>query len=349
MAAVGTFGANLVALVGTPRRYGQTWDLSLDSGFGALPPRRVAAVLRRVPGVTGWTFGDHYDVTIAGRDVPAIALAPGRGPTSWPTLLEGRPPRRDGEIVLGRTSLSRAGVDVGERGRFLPLGFPHPVSMRVVGEAVLPFFGRGSFSATGLGQGAIILDSAPNPEGFNFVLVRVEPGPDRATELARVDRALATVCPKDQDCTPTTSQQPAGVRNYARVVQTPKILAAVLALLALATLLHFLVVSTFGRRRDLGVLKTIGFTPAQVRATIAWQATTVIVLALGIGLPLGLLGGRAAWSAFARYLGADPTTQTPVLLLLLAIPVAILATNVLALGPGLVASRLRPAAVLRSE
>jgi ABC-type antimicrobial peptide transport system permease subunit len=349
MAAVTTFDANLVALVGTPRLYGQTWDLSLDAGFGALPPERVDAVLRSVPGVTGWTFGDHYDVTIAGHDVPAIALARGRGPMSWPTLLDGRPPRRDREIVLGRTSLSRAGVDVGERGRFLPLGFRRPVSMRVVGEAVLPFFGRGSFSATGLGQGAIILDSAPNPEGFNFVLVHVAPGPDRGEELARVGRALASVCPKDQGCVPTTSQRPAGVRNYARVVQTPKVLAAVLALLALATLLHFLVVSTFGRRRDLGVLKTIGFTPRQVRATIAWQATTVIVVALGIGVPLGVLGGRAGWSAFARYLGADPTTQTPVLVLLVAVPVAIVVTNLLAFGPGLIASRLRPAAVLRSE
>jgi ABC-type antimicrobial peptide transport system permease subunit len=132
-------------------------------------------------------------------------------------------------------------------------------------------------------------------------------------------------------------------------VATPKLLAAVLSLLALATLAHLLIISIRGRRRDLAVLRTLGFTPRQVSATIAWQATTVIAISLAIGLPLGALGGRLAWMTFAHYLGADPVAHVPVLAMLAAIPVAILLTNLLALGPGLVAGRLRPAAVLRTE
>src|SRR6185503_15615375 len=65
-----TFGTNLVHFVQTPRLYGQTWDLAVDTQFGELPPQATETFLRGQRSVAEWTFGDHGTVTIAGHDVP---------------------------------------------------------------------------------------------------------------------------------------------------------------------------------------------------------------------------------------------------------------------------------------
>ena len=127
------------------------------------------------------------------------------------------------------------------------------------------------------------------------------------------------------------------------------ILAAVLAALAVATVTHLLVGSIRRRRRDLAVLKTLGFVRRQVSATVAWQATTLATFALLFGLPLGVACGRWVWAIFARQLGVSTVTVVPTLTVLLAVPAAILVANLAAAGPGWIAGRLRPATVLRTE
>src|SRR5439155_5957059 len=104
MAAAFTFGANLERLVNTPRLYGQTWHVAVDAEFGQIPRPDVETFLRQQRGVSGWTFGDHVETTIAGRPVATIALTGGKGPALFPTLLEGRAPRAPDEIVLGSKS-----------------------------------------------------------------------------------------------------------------------------------------------------------------------------------------------------------------------------------------------------
>lgn len=88
-------------------------------------------------------------------------------------------------------------------------------------------------------------------------------------------------------------------------------LAGVLAALAVATIGHTLVSSIRRRRRELAVLKTIGFHRRQVSAVVAWQATTFAALAALIGLPLGVALGRVAWRALADELGIVPDASTP--------------------------------------
>ena len=55
-----------------------------------------------------------------------------------------------------------------------------------------------------------------------------------------------------------------------------------------------------------------------------WETTTLVSLALLIGLPLGALIGRFAWSVFAVDLGAVAEPQVAWMPLLLTIPIAIL-------------------------
>src|SRR5205814_10346245 len=103
------------------------------------------------------------------------------------------------------------------------------------------------------------------------------------------------------------------------------------------------------RRRDLAVLKTLGFSRRQVGATIAWQATTLVAVSLLVGIPLGIAGGRWAWAFFANRLGVGPEVVLPVLAVALVVPVALALANLIAALPGRSAARTRPAMVLRTE
>jgi predicted lysophospholipase L1 biosynthesis ABC-type transport system permease subunit len=107
------------------------------------------------------------------------------------------------------------------------------------------------------------------------------------------------------------SPRPHGdVRNLQRVAKLPRLLAGLVALLGLGTMTHA-VVTPVRRRRDLAVLKTLGFTRGQVAATISWQATTFAVVALAIGLPSGVAAGRWAWQLTADTLGVQSSPVVP--------------------------------------
>jgi ABC-type lipoprotein release transport system permease subunit len=41
------------------------------------------------------------------------------------------------------------------------------------------------------------------------------------------------------------------------------------------------------RKRDFAVLRTVGVVDRQVSATVAWQASTLAVVGLVLGVPLG--------------------------------------------------------------
>jgi len=114
-------------------------------------------------------------------------------------------------------------------------------------------------------------------------------------------------------------------------------------------LAHLLVTSVRRRRRDLAVLKTLGFVRRQVSATGIWQATTVALVALAVGLPLGIAAGRWAWMLVADRLGVVPVSVVPALVLTLVALTTVLAANLVAAVPAWMAARTRPATVLRAE
>ena len=104
----------------------------------------------------------------------------------------------------------------------------------------------------------------------------------------------------------------------------PFVLGGVLALLGTATLGHTLVTAIGRRRRDLAVLKTMGLVRRQVTSTVGWQATTMVAIALLVGVPLGVAAGRWAWALLARQLGVVSEPLTPLSPVLLIIPASLL-------------------------
>ena len=354
--AAATFGANLLYLVHTPHLYGQDWDAEVDLGFSVITPREFETITAHVPGIAGWTYGLHGTVQIGSAVVPAIGLAPGRGPVTPPTLLAGRAPRSQRQIVLGTSVLRLVGkglrqmVPVAASGR-------RKVPAVIVGQAVFPYFGQGSFTPTDLGEGALVTASmlrpqasAANGAGYNFVLVRFDHGPRQAADMAGFERAMQPFCATvEQGTCLITDQRPNSIVNYARIDGTPEVLAGIIALLGLAVLAQFAVASARRRRRDFAILRTLGLLRGQLIAITAWQAAAMTGLALLVGLPLGVAGGHWAWGLFAGEAGLATGAITPLPLLLLTAPVAITAAIAVTLPSSRRGARLNPAAVLRSE
>jgi hypothetical protein len=103
------------------------------------------------------------------------------------------------------------------------------------------------------------------------------------------------------------------------------------------------------RRHELALLKTLGMTRGQLRSVIAWQTTLTLLIAVAAGGPLGVAGGRLAWSGFADSLGAMPASEIPVAALILGLLALIVAGNLLSAAPAALAARTRPAIALRAE
>ena len=107
---------------------------------------------------------------------------------------------------------------------------------------------------------------------------------------------------------------------------------------------------TCGSRCEYSLFRRLRrYAAASRRATVAWQASTVAAFGLAVGIPLGLLVGTFVWRRVANQLGISGNPTWPVLGVLVLIPAAIVAVNLIAAVPAARAARTRPAVVLRSE
>lgn len=313
------FAACLGHLLDTPRLSGFTWDafVSVDSQHG-----KAAAALRVDPKIAGYTRGGFTGVRIG--PVKVMALVLGRSGPARPVIAAGVPPTASDEVALGAATMRDVHTAIG---RTVDLvldqaeGHPKPARMRVVGTVIVP---PNPFQATRLGEGAALAPpgyvrtdpgAAAQLGGLPF-LVRFAPGVSRDAGLAAVT--------KDIEGLPNpfvaTAERPANVVSLATIANVPVLLSGLLALIAAGTLAHMLASSTRRRRRDLAILKALGFIRRQVRHAVAWQATTIAAIALLIGLPTGIAAGRWAWRVFATQLGVLPEPALPLTTILIAIP-----------------------------
>ncbi len=349
-----TFSANLMHLVTTPSLYGQTWQAAIDTQFNPIPLGVIHSSMHHRAGVVAWTIGDFGTVDVMGSHVPAIGLSRGAGPLVGPTLVTGRLPTHPDEVALGASVLRLVHRQVGDDLTLSINGVPR--RMHIVGQAVFPAFDQGSFTSTDLGLGAAVTAAdlvPPRTSVANssvFLLVRFAPGPDQAREVRSLGKATASFCSGVQQTTCfVTSQPPFDIGNYARIEGVPQFLALVLAVLGVGVLAQLMIVWVQRSRRDIAILKTIGFVPRQVLALVAWQAGTFAAISLVIGIPLGILAGRAAWALFANELGIGTSSVVPGVSVALCIPAVLLIAMIVAAGPAWFASRVQPARVLHSE
>lgn len=340
-AAALTFGSSSNHLLDTPRLYGWNWDLALAHFEGLDLRKKGTTVLAHDPAVESFSVGGLGEsLRVDGRRMDAIALDRVRG-SVLPPVVDGRAPGATGEILLGAKTMRSLGVDIGDT---VTVRGERRARMRVVGQGVLP----AALSNTArLGQGALILSRDAQRLGSDDppsdTVMRVAPGADRGALVRRLRRQLG------EELYIVPQRKPLDIVDFGRVRGLPLILAALLGILAAATLLHVLVTAVRRRRRELAVLKTLGFVRGQVRTVVLAQSLTYACVAVLIGLPLGVAAGRFAWSLFAERQGIVTEVVVPLPVLLLVIPAATLLAGLLALAPARWAAATPPAAVLRTE
>jgi hypothetical protein len=142
---------------------------------------------------------------------------------------------------------------------------------------------------------------------------------------------------------------PADVTSLRDVRAVPLAVAAIVAVFGVVALGHVLMLAVRRRRHELAVLRAIGWRPGEASSTIRWQAGTIALLAVIIGIPVGVVIGRMLWVAIAAPIHVLPDVAIPaaaIIAVVVALPLVALA---LASIPARRAARLRPAQVLRSE
>jgi ABC-type lipoprotein release transport system permease subunit len=170
--------------------------------------------------------------------------------------------------------------------------------------------------------------------------VRVRPGVALATALHPFEQSGGRW---DRPSPPTS------VRNLERISWLPWALATAVAALALGALAHALAMSVRSNRRELAVVRSLGFTPRQVRRAAGWEAVVLALAALILGVPLGLLLGTSGWGVLMRGIGLRDGAAVPVVVIPLMLVGVVGLAVVSSAWPGWRAARARPASALRSE
>ena len=345
-----TFGASLHKIVATPRLSG--WNFDAIVGMDTRKQLDdVIAKLQADGTVSAVVRGDLPDIKVGNTIVNVLAFEPD-GPFG-PTIISGRTPIGPREIALGARFIKSLHSAIGKSVSVTPLdpNGDQPVGpafpMRVVGTTITPqfFFSQTSSVASAAVSEAFTTNiKLPPALTDSAAYVRFSRGIPLDAGIARINEAGGA-----GSTFVIRRSETSDLSSLRRISNLPSILAALLGLVAAATIAHTLISSVRRRRNELAILRALGFVRRQVGLTVAWQATTIIVIALTIGLPIGAIAGRWGWKVFVDQLGYVPLPIVPLLSVLLAIPVALLLANIIASIPARAAARIQPALALRAE
>jgi hypothetical protein len=359
--AATVFGASLGGLVTHPSRYGWNWDLLIDAegGYGNWRPAVMDGLVHGQPGVTGWSQFGFTQVAIDKQEVPVLGLQRELGSVEPPTT-SGHPIAGPGQIELGITTLRQLGKHVGDQ--VMVSTGKSARKLTIVGTVTLPSFGLVIADHVSLGRGAMLPESTlvavqgitgGSGQGFPALpsAVAIDMAPGRTADARRL---VGRITSADPDNSPggiytLGPQRGAAIANASQMGSQPLTLALALATAAVLALALAVLASVRQRRRQLAVLKTLGLGRRQLRVTVAWQASVILMIAALAGVPLGVVAGRWAWASFASSVGSVPVTVVPVTALILGLAALLAAGNLLAAVPAAVAARTPPAAALRAD
>lgn len=336
------FATSLAHLVSTPSLQGWRWDVLVMGS----DPHRIGEQLADDRSSAAVADAVLAPVGIDGHEIATLAFRPIVG-GGFPQIVDGREPAGPRDVALGAKTMRTLGASIGDRvtAAYDDGSRRRTLVMRVVGRAVMP--SALGYPGMALADGALTTDAAFTKLGVRdgqdgelaFVVARFSPGTDaaaRATELGSSDVI-------------TESPRSAEVENLRRVGGVPWMVVALLGAVAAATIAHLLLTTVSRRRRDLALLRALGFRRRQVVSTVVWQASTVTVASVLAGIPIGVVGGRWAWSGVAQSLGVPASVVTPVVTLLVMVAGMLLLAIAVTAVPAWFTARRHPAVVLRSD
>ena len=351
------FGASLHTLVTKPTLYGWnfTYEMNGGGGLGDIPAARAAKLLDQSPYVQAWTGVNFGNLNIDGQIVPVMGASPRSA--VGPPLLSGHAFDGTGQVVLGALTMAQLHKKVGDT---VEVRSSDTVTtrLRIVGTATLPTIGIGGATHLEMGSGALLsyqlipagqrnlYDGSPGP---NAILIRVKPGANQRAAFKSFQAMLTKLGGNGNGGQMVGVQRPAQIINYSSLGSIPTVLGGALAGGAVVALGLTLVTSVRRRRRDLALLKILGFTKRQLAAAIAWQSSVAVGIGTAVGVPLGIVLGNFIWDLFAREINAVPRPTVPLPSIALIVVGSLVLANVVAAIPARIAARTPTALLLRAE
>jgi len=354
------FGASLTTLVSHPALYGWNWDdemIGAYSGLADVPFPQTGRLLDRDPYVAAWSQASFDDLRLDGQDVAVLGTTPNAAVA--PPILSGHGLDASDQVVLGPLTLAELHKHVGDT-VMLDNGQGPPIRLVIVGTATLPAIGAGLSLHLEIGNGAVLAQQLIPEQDRGFgdlpgspeaMFVRFHPGANLVAARRSLEQIAQEVGVIKRHGPPSvvSVQRPAEIVNYRAMGGTAALLAVALAAGAVLALGLTLVASVRRRRRELALLKTLGFTRRQLAATVSWQSSVAVLVGVLVGVPLGIAAGRALWIRFADALSVVPQPTVNALPIVLIVVGALLLANLVAAVPGLRAARTPAALVLHAE
>ena len=217
--------------------------------------------------------------------------------------------------------------------------------MSVVGRIIVPLIGgdnpdEGAVMDLGTADALCAGQLVGQIDQNRGALVRLARGANLAQFEARLDEQKFYYEP---------TSRPGSVSSLLDIRTVPVVVAVVVGLLGGAAIAYALAMSVRRRRHDLAVLRALGLRPSQAGRVITAQAVLIIAVALAVGVPIGLVGGRLLWSSIAGPINLVVHPDVPVRSFTVVAAIGLGATLIVSAWPRRRASRLDPARVLRGE
>ncbi|MFF4016163.1 FtsX-like permease family protein [Streptomyces sp. NPDC001843] len=232
--------------------------------------RQLQHSLGSLPGVARVTARGDEDARLEGSTQRVVVEGRrGPDPSLGDVLVRGHWMHRRGEVVVGTSFLRHNGVHIGDHLRLRKSG--HEEEVTVVGELMQD-------------NDAVVVGTWPTftaliPDGKAFAYhVELRKGADPAA-YARAARAL------DKGLSTQLTGPSSGAET---IIGSATGLTLMLALVASLGVFNTAVLNTHDRRRDLGMLKSIGMTPRQVTVMTVTSMAMLGVIGSVLGVPLGV-------------------------------------------------------------
>jgi hypothetical protein len=334
-----TFSHGIDDAVGNPERFGITYEFGAFVGFNGFDFADTASVVAAVaadPDVVAVNDTRMDVAQVNDVAVSMFAIDPADRPVTL-VFTSGRAPTGTGEVALAPTTADSAGLRIGDTALFAgPTGTRE---LTVTGIAFVPAGPHNDYDSGGW-MTREAYDILFDGHKFHFLLIDLRDGADIAAATERIAGLGIPLEPP---------QAPTQVAELRQVRVMPLFLAAFLVVLALGAIGHALSTAVRRRSHDVAVLRAVGMSRTQSRLIVATQATILGGVGLVAGIPLGLALGRTVWRYVAERTPLLYLAPSEVLVLIVLVPIALLAANLLAVVPSRRAARLQLAQALRAE
>ncbi len=340
-----TFRSGLDAAVASPARSGVVWDFFVASGEGPIAPKDVATITRDADTAAVVEATWARALPVSGVATPTFGTVARKSDISF-VVLSGHAPMAPDEIAFAPTTMKSLRLHIGDT-----VNVGARSGVRVVGTALLPATSHTEYDQSGWMTSVGLTEAMPPAsqrsvdDSEDYVLIRWRPG----ANIPAAEQRMSEVGGGGTTYYPGPAVQPTSVIDLGKMRSLPLALAIFFGLLAAATVAHALVTTVRRRRRDLAVLRSLGFTRRQSRLAIAWQATLLAFGGAVVGVPLGVLFGQRSWRALATSFPLVYASPFAVVAVVIAVPLALVIANLLAAGPAHAATRISPARALHAE